>query len=102
MGPGPSPSLPSPVMPVSTPSQGLSYAPVPSAQPKAEITLPPLQFQSFVAAMSHTEPPPVSQPAPKVMPLSGLAVVAAPQQSMPAAQHSAAAPLPSSGAPAAL
>ena len=118
---GPSPPVASPVLPVSTPSQGLGpgYTITPPAQPSTASSSPALQ--SFLAAMTHPDAPTMPQAAMQPGQLPGMGMVtapvqiqaqafppamaAAPQQSMvavqsPAVQSPAQAATPSSAAPA--
>lgn len=121
IAPGPPPPVASPVMPVSTPSQGLGpgYSITPPGQPSTVSSSPALQ--SFLAAMTHPDVPPMPQAAmqpvqplraatataPMALPAQAFpqAMAAAPQQSVLVVQSSAVqspaqAATPSNAAPA--
>ena len=115
LAPGPVPSVASPVMPVSTPSQGPGYSMMAPAPPSTASSSPALQ--SFLAAMTHPDAAPMAPAAPQPVQQPGAAVAAsprpllaegfpqvnpaAPQQTVLVVQAPAQAATPRSAAPAA-
>ena len=107
LAPAPAPPVASPVMPVSTPSQGPSYSLMPPAPPSTASSSPAMP--SFVAAMTHPDAAPMPQAALQPLQQPGAAMAegfpqvmaAAPQQTVLVVQSPAQGTTPSSAAPAA-